>query len=144
VETRTVEQKRVILNKLVNSGINISPTMLKNILNINNPLKNLNLLIKEISFIPTFKSHLTETVIKDISDEKLQRVLNRNLSKTNPHKKKPTPSPNIPIFKKKQLRAPSLIKIFHQNFHHLLKTLKQNTKVNKLPLQIFYLSKLLK
>jgi len=84
VETRTVEQKRVILNKLVNSGINISPTMLKNILNINNPLKNLNLLIKEISFIPSFKSHLTETVIKDISDEKLQRVLNRNLSKTNP------------------------------------------------------------
>ncbi|MHA1507099.1 MAG: metallophosphoesterase [Promethearchaeota archaeon] len=84
METRTVEQKRVILNKLVNSGINISPTMLKNILNINNPLKNLNLLIKEISFIPSFKSHLTETVIKDISDEKLQRVLNRNLSKTNP------------------------------------------------------------
>ncbi len=56
--------------------------MLKNILNTNNPLKNLNLLIKEISFIPSFKSHLTETVIKDISDEKLQRVLKRTISKT--------------------------------------------------------------
>ncbi len=57
--------------------------MLDNILSINNPLKNLNLLIKEISFIPSFKSHLTETVIKDISDEKLQKVLKRNISKTN-------------------------------------------------------------
>ncbi len=58
--------------------------MLDNILSINNPLKNLNLLIKETSFIPSFKSHLTETVIKDISDEKLHRVLKRNISKTNP------------------------------------------------------------
>ena len=58
--------------------------MLENILSINNPLKNLNLLIKETSFIPSFKSHLTETVIKDISDEKLHRVLKRNISKTNP------------------------------------------------------------
>jgi len=82
LETRTTEQKKVILNKLINSGINVSPTMLKNILNTNNPLKNLNLLIKEISFIPSFKSHLTETVIKDISDEKLQRVLKRTISKT--------------------------------------------------------------
>lgn len=57
--------------------------MLDNVMNINNPLKNLNLLIKETSFIPSFKSHLTETVIKDISDEKLQRVLKRNISKTN-------------------------------------------------------------
>ena len=56
--------------------------MLDNIMNINNPLKNLNLLIRETSFIPSFKSHLTETVIKDISDEKLQRVLIRNISKT--------------------------------------------------------------
>ena len=57
--------------------------MLDNVMNINNPLKNLNLLIRETSFIPSFKSHLTETVIKDISDEKLQRVLKRNISKTN-------------------------------------------------------------
>ncbi len=57
--------------------------MLENILTMNNQLKNLNLLIKETSFIPSFKSHLTETVIKDISDEKLKRVLKRTISKTN-------------------------------------------------------------
>jgi len=83
LETNTTEQKRVILNKLINSGINISPTMLENVLTMNNSLKNLNLLIKETSFIPSFKSHLTETVIKDISDEKLQRMLKRTISKTN-------------------------------------------------------------
>ncbi|HUW90779.1 MAG TPA: metallophosphoesterase [Candidatus Nanopelagicaceae bacterium] len=83
METRTTEQKKAILNKLINSGINISPTMLENILTMNNPLKNLNLLIKETSFIPSFKSHLTETVVKDISDEKLQRMLKRTISKTN-------------------------------------------------------------
>jgi len=83
LETRTTEQKKAILNKLINSGINISPTMLENILTMNNPLKNLNLLIKETSFIPSFKSHLTETVVKDISDEKLQRMLKRTISKTN-------------------------------------------------------------
>jgi len=84
LETRITEQKRVILNRLINSGINISPTMLDSIMNINNPLKNLNLLIKETSFIPSFKSHLTETVIKDISDEKLQKVLKRTITITNP------------------------------------------------------------
>ena len=57
--------------------------MLEHILNMNNPLKNLNHLIKETSFIPSFKSHLTETVIKDISDEDLQRVLKRTVSKKN-------------------------------------------------------------
>ncbi len=71
--------------------------MLDNIMNLNSPLKNLNLLIKETSFIPSFKSHLTETVIKDISDENLQRVLKRNISKTNSlliQKKTKTPSEN--------------------------------------------------
>jgi len=107
LETRTTEQKKAILNKLINSGINISPTMLENILTMNNPLKNLNLLIKETSFIPSFKSHLTETVVKDISDEKLQRMLKRTISKTNSlqlHEETETPQ-NIPILHKKQLRT---------------------------------------
>ena len=82
LETQTSEQKKAILSKLVNSGINISPTMLENILDMDNPLKKLNLLIKETSFIPSFKSHLTESVIKDISDEQLQKMLKRTISKT--------------------------------------------------------------
>jgi DNA polymerase II small subunit len=56
--------------------------MLENILDMDNPLKKLNLLIRETSFIPSFKNHLTESVIKDISDEKLQKMLRRTVSKT--------------------------------------------------------------
>ena len=82
METRTSEQKKAILSKLINSGINVSPTMLENILDMDNPLKKLNLLIRETSFIPSFKNHLTESVIKDISDEKLQKMLRRTVSKT--------------------------------------------------------------
>ena len=77
------EQKRVILDKLVNSGINITPAMLDWIVNLDNPMKNLNLIIKETSFIPTFKNHLTETVLKEISNEEIQRALKRIISRSN-------------------------------------------------------------
>jgi len=77
------EQKRVILDKLVNSGINITPTMLDWIVNLENPMKNLNIIIKETSFIPTFKNHLTETVLKEISNEEIQRALKRIISRSN-------------------------------------------------------------
>jgi DNA polymerase II small subunit len=77
------EQKRVILDKLVNSGINITPTMLDWIVNLDNPMKNLNIIIKETSFIPTFKNHLTETVLKEISNEEIQRALKRIISRSN-------------------------------------------------------------
>lgn len=79
------EQKRVILDKLVNSGINITPTMLDWIVNLENPMKNLNIIIKETSFIPTFKNHLTETVLKEISNEEIQRALKRIISRSNSH-----------------------------------------------------------
>jgi len=77
------EQKRVILDKLVNSGINITPTMLDWIVNLEDPMKNLNIIIKETSFIPTFKNHLTETVLKEISNEEIQRALKRIISRSN-------------------------------------------------------------
>ena len=77
------EQKRVILDKLVNSGINITPTMLDWIVNLDNPMKNLNIIIKETSFIPSFKNHLTETVLKKISNEEIQRALKRTISRSN-------------------------------------------------------------
>ncbi len=77
------EQKRVILDKLVNSGINITPTVLDWIVNLEYPMKNLNIIIKETSFIPTFKNHLTETILKEISNEEIQRALKRIISRSN-------------------------------------------------------------
>jgi len=83
LKNEITEQKRVILDKLVNSGINITPTMLDWIVNLENPMKNLNIIIKETSFIPTFKNHLTETVLKEISNEEIQRALKRIISRSN-------------------------------------------------------------
>ncbi|MFX0076552.1 MAG: metallophosphoesterase [Candidatus Hermodarchaeota archaeon] len=78
------EQKQIILKRLVNSGINISPKMLDCVLKLENPIRSINMLIKETSFIPTFKSHLTETVVHEISNEELQKTLKRVLSKSLP------------------------------------------------------------
>ncbi|MFW9770599.1 MAG: DNA-directed DNA polymerase II small subunit [Candidatus Thorarchaeota archaeon] len=76
-----IEQKRIIVNKLVNSGINISPESLEYILNMKNPLKILSSIIKELSFIPDFNSHITKNIIYQISNEELQRVLKRVIDK---------------------------------------------------------------
>ena len=69
--------KKEIINTLVNAGINTTPEILDFILNLENPQENLNLIIKETSFIPSFKSHLTGNVLKEISNEKLQSILRR-------------------------------------------------------------------
>ncbi|MFX0057287.1 MAG: metallophosphoesterase [Candidatus Hodarchaeota archaeon] len=69
--------KREIINTLVNSGINTTPDILEFILNLENPRENLNLIIKETSFIPNFKSYLTGNILKEISNEKLQSILKR-------------------------------------------------------------------
>ena len=69
------EKKRIILKKLVNSGINISPSVLEFILTTDQPLNNIDVIIKETSFIPTFKSHLTIDTLTKISNETIQKSL---------------------------------------------------------------------
>ena len=97
LKTEISEQKQAILRKLVNSGINISPKLLEGVLNLDNPMKNLNILIKETSFIPSFKSHLTETIVHEISNEELQKTLKRVLSKSIslPPKEEPNSKPKL-------------------------------------------------
>jgi DNA polymerase II small subunit len=73
------EEKRIIVNKLVNSGINITPSLLEFILNLDNPLEKINLIIKDSSFIANFKSHLTENILTKISNEEIKKVLKRRL-----------------------------------------------------------------
>ncbi|MFX0027275.1 MAG: hypothetical protein ACFE8M_12760, partial [Candidatus Hermodarchaeota archaeon] len=76
------EQKRIIINALVNSGINITPQSMKSILDLKNLQKGLSNLIKELSFIPNFNSHLTESILKKISNEELQKALKRTIEKS--------------------------------------------------------------
>ncbi|MFX0018393.1 MAG: DNA-directed DNA polymerase II small subunit [Promethearchaeota archaeon] len=82
MEKDLTDEKRIIINALVNSGINITPQSLKSILDLKNPLKDLSNLIKELSFIPNFNSHLTESILKKISNEELQKVLKRTIEKS--------------------------------------------------------------
>lgn len=73
------EDKRILIDKLVNSGINITPSTLDLILKLDNPLSKISLIIKEMSFLPTFNSHLTEKHLKKISNEKFKKALRRIL-----------------------------------------------------------------
>ncbi|MBN1215115.1 MAG: metallophosphoesterase [Candidatus Lokiarchaeota archaeon] len=69
------QKKQIILKRLVSTGINISPSVLDFLLTTDKPLYNLDLIIKEISFIPTFKSHLTIDTLTKIPNENIQKSL---------------------------------------------------------------------
>ncbi|MFW9950452.1 MAG: DNA-directed DNA polymerase II small subunit [Candidatus Thorarchaeota archaeon] len=75
------QQKRAIVNKLVTSGINITPDTLEILMEFENPLEILNQIIKEISFIPSFNSYLTLSILQKISSEEIQKILKRAISK---------------------------------------------------------------
>ena len=79
------ENKRNILRKLINSGINITPNLLDFILKLDNPVEIINQLIKETSFIPSFKSHLTENFLKKTSNNDIKKSLERILIKKKAH-----------------------------------------------------------
>ncbi|MFX1571333.1 MAG: DNA-directed DNA polymerase II small subunit [Promethearchaeota archaeon] len=75
------ENKKNILRKLINSGINITPQLLDYILMLDNPMDIINQIIKETSFIPSFKSHLTENFLKKIPNNEIKKSLERILFK---------------------------------------------------------------
>jgi len=81
VKTENTEVKKIIVKKLVNSGINITPSLLEYILTLDNPLNKINLIIKDSSFIANFKSHLTENILNKISNEEIKKVVKRKLVK---------------------------------------------------------------
>lgn len=70
--------KKLILNKLINNGINIAPESMNVILESEHPLEKVTRLIKETSFIPNFNSMITVDVLKTISDGELNDILRRN------------------------------------------------------------------
>ncbi|MFW9941613.1 MAG: metallophosphoesterase [Candidatus Thorarchaeota archaeon] len=81
MKTDNTEVKKIIVKKLVNSGINITPSLLEYILTLDNPLNKINLIIKDSSFIASFKSHLTENILNKISNEEIKKVVKRKLVK---------------------------------------------------------------
>jgi len=81
LKAENTEVKQIIVKKLVNSGINITPSLLDFILTLDNPLNKINLIIKDSSFIASFKSHLTENILNKISNEEIKKIVKRKLVK---------------------------------------------------------------
>lgn len=77
LKAERLDRKKVIVNKIINSDINVTPSILDFILNLDEPLKIVKLIIKEISFLPNFNSHLTDDILQKISNEELNQALKK-------------------------------------------------------------------
>jgi len=75
LKTENIEKRKLIINKLVNSGINITPTTLEFILTLDHPEEKVNSIIKEASFNPTFNGHLTLNILNKSSNESILKAL---------------------------------------------------------------------
>ncbi|MFX1280163.1 MAG: metallophosphoesterase [Promethearchaeota archaeon] len=81
MKTEKTDVKKTVIKKLVNSGINITPSLLDFVLELEDPLNKINLIIKDTSFIPSFRSHLTEDILKKTSNEEIKKILKRKIVK---------------------------------------------------------------
>ena len=81
MKTDNLNEKQVIIKELVNSGINVTPSILEFLLNLDDPLKKVKLIIKNVSFLPNFDSHLTKEILQNISNEEIHKALEKVLFK---------------------------------------------------------------
>lgn len=79
LKTQNIEKKKLVINKLVNSGINITPATLEFILTLDHPEEKVNSIIKEASFNPTFNGHLTLNILNKSSNESILKALKRKV-----------------------------------------------------------------
>ncbi|MFX1364641.1 MAG: metallophosphoesterase [Promethearchaeota archaeon] len=76
-----MNEKAILILELVKSGINVTPSILDFFLKLDDPVKKIKSVIKNISFLPDFNSHLTIDVLQKISDEEMQKALQKVLKK---------------------------------------------------------------
>ena len=79
LKTEKIEKRKLIINKLVNSGINITPATLEFILTLDHPEEKINSIIKEASFNPSFNGHLTLNILNKSSNESILKALKRKI-----------------------------------------------------------------
>ena len=72
-----LSNKKVLINRLANSGINVSPKSIEIIMKLENPLNKADIIIQEMNINPTFNGHLTLNVMQIISNKEIQSVLKR-------------------------------------------------------------------
>ncbi|MBA7612719.1 hypothetical protein ES703_19956 [subsurface metagenome] len=76
-----LNEKTILIKELLNSGINVTPSILDFLTSLDDPLKILKLIIKNVSFLPSFNSHLTLEVLQQISNKELHDALKKVLLK---------------------------------------------------------------
>ena len=75
------DEKKGLIRELINSGINVTPLILDFLFTLDDPLKKTKLIIKNVSFLPNFRGHLTVDILNQISNEEITKVLERTLNK---------------------------------------------------------------
>jgi len=131
LKRETLNKKKLLIKKLIDTNINISPSVLHFLLNIEHPLEKLELIVKETSFIPTFKSNLTFDTLKSISNEEIQNALKRlNIGKfikekeQDTVKEKPPSTAKSKDQKKKHSKSSNI-----QEKENNYKTINQNKQI---------------
>ena len=123
MKTDNTEVRRIIVNKLVNSGINITPHLLDFILALDNPIHKVSLLIKDSSFIAGFKSHLTEKILTQISNEEIIKAMKRNLIK------KETSIDGKPSGIEPKPKVPGKSLVYQENYSKTTRVLNKSTDI---------------
>lgn len=72
--------KKYIVTAFIKSGINISPEVLDLFSDFEDRRKQIDFIIKQVSFMPEFNSHLTPEVLKEIDSEEIQTALKSRTS----------------------------------------------------------------
>jgi len=74
------EIRKFLIKKLLKSGINISPELFNLILESDDPNTNIDILIKETSFLPSFNNHITVDEILKIPNNKRPNIFTNYLN----------------------------------------------------------------
>jgi len=75
-----IEIRKFLIKKLLKSGINISPEIFNLILESDDPNINIDILIKETSFLPSFNNHITVDEIQKIPNNKRPNIFTSYLN----------------------------------------------------------------
>ncbi|MFX0136733.1 MAG: OB-fold nucleic acid binding domain-containing protein, partial [Candidatus Hodarchaeota archaeon] len=114
MKTDNLNEKQVIIKELINSGINVTPSILEFLLNLDDPLKKVKLIIKNVSFLPNFDSHLTKEILQKVPNEEihtaLEKVLFKEIQSKTIQEKEFKEAPNIDLPSSSNLIEPEEIK----------------------------------
>ncbi|MBD3256465.1 MAG: hypothetical protein GF383_15310 [Candidatus Lokiarchaeota archaeon] len=120
--------KRSLIERIINSGINISPDVFNYLLKNEDPFNKIDVLIRESSFVASFESLLTSDILKKINNHEIKKWFKRFFKEAkNKPEKRSVVSQKIQKkeingnFEKKILHKKSIEKKSHQhNINHKL------------------------